>query len=349
MSSAPGPPPPPPRPVTRTPSGYTVAELAALTPEEFETRSLHAVQAGQLPLRAQQRLADLRDHGAWTSDLSVSEFDVLGSVGFSPVGQVMGTSVYQIGYSGTWWCGGGGQFQQGGGQWGVGSGWQGTQSRYVNGPSAATPTPLIKALYDVRRRALNRMTAEAVALGGDGVVGVELTMRPFPGAQHALEFAVIGTAVRAAGEVRPSTPFLSDLSGQDFVKLIQSGWVPVGIAMGVDVTVRHDDWNTRSQARSWSNTEIGGYTQLVQETRDGCRSALETDVKRLHGEGVVVRDMTLRIHEQECTTSEGARDHIAEATILGTAIARFSRTKEHTGPRTLPILRVGRRTTEGMA
>ena len=65
--------------------------------EEFEARSLAAVRAGQLPLRAQQRLADLREHDAWTSDLSVSEFDVLGSVGFRPVGQVMGTSVYQIG------------------------------------------------------------------------------------------------------------------------------------------------------------------------------------------------------------------------------------------------------------
>jgi uncharacterized protein YbjQ (UPF0145 family) len=316
--------------------------------EDFEARSLAAVKAGQLPLRAQQRLADLRAHDAWTSDLSVSEFDVLGSVGFSPVGQVMGTSVYQIGYSGTWWCGGGGQFQRGGGTWGVG-GWQGTQSRFVNGPSAATPTPLIRALYDVRRRALNRMTAEAVALGGDGVVGVELTMKPFPGAPNALELMAIGTAVRADGRARPTAPFLSDLTGQDFVKLLRSGWVPVGIAMGVDVTVRHDDWNTRTQARSWSNTEISGYTQLVQETRDGCRSALEADVKKLHGEGVVVRDMTLRIHEQECATSEGSRDHIAEATILGTAIARFTRTKAHTGPRTLPILRLSRRTTEGTA
>ncbi len=347
--TGPPPPPPPPRRVTQTPSGYTVAELAALPAEEFEARSIAAVKSGQLPLRAQQRLADLRDSDAWTSDLSVSEFQLLGSVGFSPVGQVMGTSVYQIGYAGTWWCGGGGQFQQGRGQWGAGGSWQGTQSRYVSGPSAATPTPLIRSLYDVRRRALNRMTAEAQALGGDGVVGVELTMRPFPGAPNALEFAAIGTAVRAAGSVRPSTPFLSDLSGQDFVKLLQSGWVPVGIAMGVDVTVRHDDWNTRSQARSWSNAEVSGYTQLVQETRDGCRSALETDVKRQHGEGVVVRTMSLRIHEQECGTTEGARDHIAEATILGTAIARFARTKEHTGPKTLPILRVGRRTTEGMA
>jgi uncharacterized protein YbjQ (UPF0145 family) len=318
-----------------------------LSREEFEARSLAAVKAGQLPLRAQQRLADLRAHNAWTSDLSVAEFDVLGSVGFAPVGQVMGTSVYQIGYSGTWWCGGGGQLQRGGGTWGVG-GWQGTQSRFVNGPSAATPTPLIRALYDVRRRALNRMTAEAVALGGDGVVGVELAMKPFPGAQHALEFMAIGTAVRAEGSTRPAAPFLSDLSGQDFVKLLLSGWVPVGIAMGVDATVRHDDWNTRSQVRSWSNTEVSGYTQLVQETRDGCRSALESDVKKLQGEGVVVREMSLRIHEKECATSEGSKDHIAEATILGTAIARFSRTKEHTGPRTLPILRLNTRTTEGV-
>lgn len=324
------PPPPPPRAVTRTSSGYTVEELAALSPEEFEARSLAAVQAGQLPLRAQQRLADMRDHDAWTSDLSVSEFDVLGAVGFRPVGQVMGTSVYQIGWAGTNWCGGGG--------------------RWGGGPSASMATPLMMSLYDARRRALTRMQVEAQALGADGVVGVELHIRPFTGAANALEFTAIGTAVRADGPVHPPLPFLSDLSGQDFVKLLMSGWVPTGIALGIAIVVRHDDWTTNAQARGWGNQEVSGYTQLIQETRHASRVALGRDVAKLGGEGVVVRDMTLRVREQECRVygQDSGRDHIAEATIIGTAITRFTRSTVHTGPRTLPILRVSRRTTEGV-
>ena len=307
-----------------TPSGFTALQLATMDPAEFEARSLAAVEAGQLPLRAQQRLADATDFGAWTSDLSVAEFDVLGSVGFRPVGQVLGTSVYRIGWTGTNYCGGGGR-------WGGGF-----------SPAATNALPLIQSLYDARSRALTRMQAEAVALGADGVVGVELTISNFIGAQSSLEFHAIGTAVRADGPVHPPLPFLSDLSGQDFVKLLRSGWVPTGIAMGIAVVVRHDDWNTRMQAGSWSNAEVSGYTELIQGSRHNARVALATDVARLGGEGVVVRDMTVRVHEQTCSSygNEG-RDHVAEVTVLGTAITRFTKSRAHDGPRTLPILRVG--------
>jgi uncharacterized protein YbjQ (UPF0145 family) len=318
-----------------TPSGLTSDQIEEMSADELDQRSLAAVQAGQLPLRAQQRVATLRRGASWTSDLAVAEFGVIGTVGFRPVGQVLGTSVYLVSYSGTTWCGGGGSFQRAGGA--------GGRKVWVSAVTSAKSEPLIRALYDVRRRALDRMTAEAVALGGDGVVGVALTMRRFPDTPDAVEFEAIGTAVRADGEVRPSAPFLSDLSGQDFVKLLRSGWVPVGIAMGVDITVRHDGRNTRDQSRSWFNTEIDGHTQLVQETRDGCRSALEADVQRLHGEGVVVRDMTLQIREQACSTVQGTLDHFAEATILGTAIVQYTASPHHAGPPTLPILRLGGR------
>ncbi|MDX6221727.1 MAG: hypothetical protein QOD91_781 [Frankiales bacterium] len=266
----------------------------------------------------------------WTSDLSVAEFDVLGAVGFRPVGQVMGTSVYQIGYAGTNYCGGGGR-------WGGGG-----------SPTPTRAGPLIDALYDARFKALSRMQAEAGAVGADGVVGVELTIRPFPAQQQAVEFSAIGTAVRADGGAHPPRPFLSDVSGQDFVKLLLSGWVPTGIAMGVCVLVRHDDWNTRRQAGSWVNAEVSGYTDAVQGSRKGAREALAADVHRLGGEGVVVRDMTLRVHEQECLTfgSNSGRDHVAEATVLGTAITRFRKTSEAAAPRTLPILRLGTNRTE---
>ena len=327
-------------PVVPVPSGTAGNPMDVLSAEEFERRSLAAVEAGQLPLRAQQRLATLRRDASWTSDLSVAEFGVIRAVGFRPVGQVLGTSVYRVGYSGTSWCGGGGSFQRLGGA--------GSRKVWVSAATSAKSDPLIQALYDVRRRALDRMTAEAIGLGSDGVVGVSLTVRPFAGAPDAMEVEAIGTAVRADGEVRPGAPFLSDLTGQDFVTLLRSGWVPVGIAMGVDITVRHDGWRARNQARSWSNTEIDGYTQLVQESRDGCRAALETDVQRLHGQGVVVREMTLQIHEQGCSTVEGTLDHIAEATILGTAIVQYTAPPRHEGSPTLPILRVsGRRNTPG--
>ena len=65
------------------------------------------------------------------------------------------------------------------------------------------------------------MSAECAALGGHGVVGVSLDIGPSAG---GLEFKALGTAVRAPGAIYPKSPFTSHLSGQDFAKLIITGW-----------------------------------------------------------------------------------------------------------------------------
>ncbi len=202
-------------------------------------------------------------------------------------------------------------------------------------------------MYEARHKALDRMTAECEELGGHGVVGVRLTIGAFPAG--GLEFKAIGTAIRAPGVgpvstwphrgSRPKRPFTSDLSGQDFTKLIMKGWVPAGLALGISIGSRHDDWLTVGQTRWGSgNAEVTGYTELVNDARHDARMQLERDVARLGGEGVVIADMEMRVRERECPVSEGRRDHIVEATTIGTAIARFARSEQrHSGP-TLAIM-----------
>ena len=82
--------------------------------------------------------------------------------------------------------------------------------------------PLVQAMYQARDTAIGRMTAECARLGGHGVVGVRLSRGSFP--LGGLEFTAIGTAVRAPGAAcGRQEPFTSDLSGQDFAKLITAG------------------------------------------------------------------------------------------------------------------------------
>src|SRR5436853_240358 len=52
--------------------------------------------------RAEQRLAELRekDPTLFTSDLSVNEFALMARAGLQPVSQVMGSSVYHVGWQG---------------------------------------------------------------------------------------------------------------------------------------------------------------------------------------------------------------------------------------------------------
>jgi uncharacterized protein YbjQ (UPF0145 family) len=289
--------------------------------------------SGGLPPAALARLDEIKASGTWGSALSTDEFAAIKSAGFDPVGQVLGAAVYNMGYAGGYGCPSGyfGSYGR------IAGGWQPGYTALSSSSRMSAYGPLVQTMYEARRKAIGRMAAECARLGGHGVVGVRLTIGRFPAG--GLEFHAIGTAVRAPGPVTVPQPFTSDLSGQEFAKLIADGVVPVGLALGISIGARHDDWLTRSQTR-WTagNTEVGGYTELVNMTRHDARNELQRDVSRMGAEGVVVQRMELTVHERECQAQEGARDHIAEATIIGTAIAHFGRSQRGAERPSLAIL-----------
>ena len=69
---------------------------------------------------------------------------------------------------------------------------------------------------------------------------------------------------------------------------------------------------------------MAGWTELVTESRRDARHQLEGDVRRLGAEGVVIARMDLPVRERDCPAQVGRYDHIVEAAVIGTAIARFS-------------------------
>jgi uncharacterized protein YbjQ (UPF0145 family) len=258
-------------------------------------------------------------------------------VGFEAAGQVLGAAVYNLGFTGGYGCPGAWSSYNYGYTRGFGAGNRTQVSSGGSGYSAGSFAPLVKTMYEARRAAIGRMVEECAALGGHGVVGVRLTIGSFPAG--GLEFKAIGTAVRAPGAPPLRRPFTSDLTGQDFAKLVMKGWVPAGLVLGISIGSRHDDWGTRAQTR-WGagNTEVTGYTQLVNDTRHDARRELAKDVRRMGAEGVVIADMDMRVSERECPVAEGARDHIVESTMVGTAIARFSSSAENRGRPALAIM-----------
>jgi uncharacterized protein YbjQ (UPF0145 family) len=255
--------------------------------------------------------------GTWGSALTADEFAAIRGTGFEPVGQVFGAAVYSSASAGMYGCPG------------------------TAAPANLAPFgPLVQAMYDARRVCLGRMVAQCAELGGHGVVGVRLTHGYFP--LGGLEFTAIGTAVRAPGVASaPPVPFTSDLSGQDFAKLVMAGWVPAGLALGISVGARHDDLATTRQTR-WTagNVEVGGWTELVSHCRHQARRALDDDVRRLGADGVVIAAMRMLVRARDCPSNVGRRDHVVEATIVGTAIAAFSRASLR--PRNCMDLRVRR-------
>jgi len=283
-----------------------------------------------LPAVAQARMAEIRESGTWGSSLSTNEFAAIRSAGFEPVGQVLGAAVYNVGYTGGYGCPGG---------WSSGflGGSIAARTQLSSGTEWSSFSPLARTMYEARRKAISRMTEECLALGGHGIVGVQLTIGRFPAG--GLEFKAIGTAVRGTGAAPPPRPFTSDLSGQEFGKLIMAGWVPVALVLGISIAARHDDWVTRSATR-WGagNAEVAGYTELVNMARHDAREELESDLERFGGDGVVIATNNLHVSHRECPAQDSRRDHIAEVTIIGTAIARFADGPGSAPPGVLAVL-----------
>ncbi len=261
-----------------------------------------------LPPVAAERARRAAEGGAWTSLLSAPSAVALGGAGFDPVGEVMGSMVERIGWAGYRGCGGYGIFS--------------TTVTSSDRRRYAGYGPYVQAVETGYATAMSRMLLEASTIGADGVVGVALERKPH--GNGAYEFTAMGTAVRARSRTRPARVFSTHLPGTDVAKLVVAGWIPTDLVFGISVSIRHDDLATRRQS-SWGagNVEVSGYTDLVVLTRADARRRFTQHVKAAGADGAIVDAMSLRVWDIE--PSDNHRDHIAEATIFGTALARFHR------------------------
>lgn len=251
-----------------------------------------------LPQHAQERLAEIHGKGEstslFTSDLSTSEFLLVKEAGFDPIGLVVGSSIFHIG------------FQQ--------SNWNQNQEMTV----------LTQAMYQARENAMDRMEEEAHQMGADGVVGVRLEVDHKEWGAHVAEFVAIGTAVVHRNDPRRfhnkhGRPFTSDLSGQDFYVLLRSGYRPLGLVMGNCVYhVAHQ--GPFSSLRNMSqNVELTQYTQALYDSRELAMERMQREAEDLGARGVVGAN----IHEN--SHSWGA--HVIEFFAIGTAVEEIS--KDH--------------------
>jgi uncharacterized protein YbjQ (UPF0145 family) len=243
--------------------------------------------SAELPAHARQRLERLRDRALFTSDLTVAEFLLVREAGFDPVGLVMGSSIYHVGYQR--------------GRW--------TKNEEM--------TVLTQAMYHARELAMGRMEEEAATVGADGVIGVRLVAKRHAWGEHMIEFVAIGTAVTAqkAGDhkAKDGKPFTSDLSGQDFWTLRASGYRPVGLVMGNCVFhVAHQGLGGWLKTVG-QNVEMPNFTQALYDARELAMDRLQAEAIALGASGVVGTE----IHEH----SHGGWDaHVMEFFAVGTAV-----------------------------
>jgi uncharacterized protein YbjQ (UPF0145 family) len=261
--------------------------------------------AGWEPEAAQGRLAQTAGAdpaGVFTSDLSVSEYVLLGEAGFEPLGFVVGSSIYHIGLQVARW----GQNQE--------------------------LTTLTQAMYNARELAMNRMQGEADLLGADGIVGVRLRLQAYVWGQDVLEFIATGTAVRKIGSAGGAhrapdgRPFTSDLSAQDFYRLLAAGSVPVAFALGTCVYHIAHQSAMQSLRQAGQNQEMTIFTQGIYEARELALSRMQAEATRSGARGIVGVNVAVLNHVWG--------EHATEFLATGTSIRPLG--EEHRLPETAP-------------
>lgn len=266
--------------------------------EREQAESLARIEGGGIPLSAERRLRELSSTqrqdgergsgvGSFTSDLSINGFALCRQLGLTPLSQVMGSSIYQMGYQSSW-----------------GAGYGATILFELDS--------LSQALNEVRGRALVRLGEEARLLGADAVVGVETRageseLGSGAGAgQLALEHMVVGTAVRREG-TQTKQPVLTELSVAEYAMLLQGGFEPVGIVAWSAVFFTSYVFGMvggggmlggGSLTMGTQNYELREFTQAVYSAREAVMQQITGQATALGAAGVVgVKiDHTVRPH-----------------------------------------------------
>lgn len=266
------------------------------------------------------------------SDLSVTEFLTLSRMGFLPHGLVVGASVFEADTRGSapsldiWGALFGGK-------------------PLVKQSATGEVVTLSEAVRAARGLAIERMCAQAMLMNAEGVVGVRLEVEHhlWRGGHQVAKFVAVGTAVgfdrehgpvelRSAPTLRldGGAPFTSDLSGQDFVALLRSGYRPVTVASGTCVY----QLNTQDMARYRGyNAEITEFTRAFFDARESAMERLQYDLFawRPAGHpdaptGIVGMKVSEAAHRPQilgggrAAMSPGATSPVVEFTAVGTAI-----------------------------
>jgi uncharacterized protein YbjQ (UPF0145 family) len=268
-------------------------------------RDVQRIERGSIPLTAEQRIKELAAGGtAFTSGLSVADFALTRLEGIRPICQVMGTSVYKVGWQGYPWGGGG---------------WASTALTTELGQ-------LTFAWNDARGRALARLAEEAEHAGSHAVVDVTFEGRRHDFLADEIEIVVNGTAVHLPEGATGGRPILTDLSLPDYVLLRRAGYAPVGVVTSTSVFYVIPSRQTRSLTTGWQrmqpNQELPDYTQGVYEARESALGRATAQAHALGAGGLIGMTIDHHVAVREVEQNNVKReDLIITFHVLGTAIA----------------------------
>jgi uncharacterized protein YbjQ (UPF0145 family) len=136
-----------------------------------------------------------------------------------------------------------------------------------------------------RHLALMRIKEEAKKVGANAVIGIQTSIVPLLGTQEML---MIGTASHH-DSLAPyaADPITSDMTNEEMWNMVNIGYLPVGLVMGVSVYSLGLASGVASWAKSIAGGEVNTLTELLYEAREKAFERIQDDAKQYNADEVV--------------------------------------------------------------
>ncbi len=191
---------------------------------------------------------------------------------------------------------------------GVGGGLKGMARSFKRGE--------VKEFTDVynstRHLALSRIKEEAKAVNANSVIGIETNIMPLYGAH---EMMMVGTAAtHPALNEYLDDPVTSSLTNEELWNLVNMGYLPIKMVIGVSVYSLGFGGVIKSAFKSVTGGKVDALTELLYEARENALARIQEDANQCGADEVV-----------------GAKTYIfdmgnglVEFMVIGTAVKKFS-------------------------
>ncbi len=162
-----------------------------------------------------------------------------------------------------------------------------------------------------RHLALERITREARQCKANAVIGINTTITPLMGAQEML---MLGTAsFHPALSDYATEPVTSDMTNEELWNMVNIGYMPIRLVMGVSVYSLGIVGGIKSLFKSMVRGEVDTLTTLLYEAREKALDRIQIDARR-HGADDVVG---VKIHVYELGGG------LIEFLAIGTAVRKM--------------------------
>jgi uncharacterized protein YbjQ (UPF0145 family) len=173
--------------------------------------------------------------------------------------------------------------------------------------------PQYTQIFDrTRHLALTRIKDEAKAVKANAVIGIETTIMPFLGTQ---EMIMIGTAsTHPALNNYFQDPVTSDMTNEELWNLVNIGYLPIRLVMGVSVYSLGLASGITSSLKSLIGGQIDSLTELLYEAREKALERIEEDADQCGADEVV--GVKTRVYD--------LGGGLVEFMVIGTAVKKVA-------------------------